>query len=118
MTFFLNESKKPFSLNFFPCTGPHTHGAKRDPLFPVGAVGIGAARRRATATEASLGGDVGLLWLATELWAADHGGPLDDLANRPNAKEASAQTCAAPMIERRSSLASGQRGAQGAHRVS
>ena len=47
----------PASRQFFPCTGPHTHGAKHDPLFPAGALRISAARRRATATEASLWGD-------------------------------------------------------------
>ena len=115
-----NFASSPFHSTFFPCTLPHTHGAKHDPLFPAGAVRIGAVRRRATATEASLGGDVGLWWLATELWAAVHGGPCWTTwpTALPNAKEATAETCAVQTTERRSSLANGPRGAQGAHRVS
>ena len=74
---------RALSLNCFPCTRPHTRGVKHDPLFP-GAVRIGAALRRASVAVASPCGDAGLLWLVTELWAADLGGsPLDDLANRP-----------------------------------
>ena len=50
---------------------------------------------------------------------ADHGGPRWTTwpTTLPNTKEASAETCA-PTTGRRSILASGQRGAQGAHRVS
>ena len=95
--FWKSWHKSPFH-SVFSGTGPHTHGAKHDPLFPGGAVRIGAARWRATATEASLCGDVHLLWLATELWAAEHGGLRWTTwpTALPNAKEASAETCAVP----------------------
>ena len=69
-----SQERKPFSLKF--CTlvvgeSVHCSHVALSGWAPLGAT--------ATATEASLCGDVRLLWL----WAADHGGPLDHLANRP-----------------------------------
>ena len=66
---------------------------------------IGATRRRATAT------DVGILWLATELCAADHGGLrwMTWPNALPEAKEAGAETCTVPATDRRSSLANGKK---------
>ena len=82
---------------FAPCTNPLSHGAKHDPSFQAGAVRIGAARRRATATEASLCGDGRL---ATELRAAEHGGPLSRTQ-----KEAGAETYTSSTSQRRPCVA-------------
>ena len=43
----------------------------------------------------------GFLWLAGELWAADHGGPRETGWSLPYAQEAGAETCTSSAIERR-----------------
>ena len=96
-----------------PCTGPHTHGAKHDLLFLSGSAPLGGApppqRRLFVETLASCGSPLSSGPVMTEAPAGRPGQPLS---------RTRAETCAVPATERRSSLANGQRGSQGAHQVS
>ena len=119
----LSRPSSSCSTSLQQVSHPHTHGARIGPLFPRGAVRVGAAwhhryrhggQRLLVETLASCGSPLSSRPLITDAPAGRRTWPTA----LPNAKEAGAETCTVPATEGRSTLASGQRGGQGAHRVS